>query len=209
MENNNISKLLTEYRKKKNITQKELGDMIGVSFKTISKWECGKGLPDVSLLDKISEVLEISIDDLLKGNNSSKHNNKKNIRYLLFIAVVLIVIVIILYQKYYSKNKEVSKEKEDYPCTMIGNYYIKLITDSNDENYKYITITMYQMEGIYSVKVPASIANQLSINKRYKFTLKTKENFDYITPDILFSNSKIINVAESLEDEIWSKYTCN
>ena len=201
---NNIGKLLIKYRKKNNLTQKELGDMIGVSLKTISKWECGKGLPDVSLLDKLSEVLGISIDELLKGNNEHKTNKPKLIKYVLISGIILIIIIGI----YQIKSNHSQKINQDYPCTMIGNYYIKLITDSNDENYKYITITMYQMEGIYTVKVPTSIANQLSIGKRYKMTLKTEENYQDVPLDTLFKNSEIINVTESLEDEIWSKYTC-
>ena len=205
MENENISKILISYRRKHNLTQKELASMIGVSPKTISKWECGNGLPDVSLLDKISKTLDISIDDLLKGNIKKETKNKKYIA-LIIILLVMLLIIIILSKK---NNNPSLKENNEYPCTAIGNYYIKLINDSNDENYKYITITMFQTEGVYTIKIPSSIASKLEANKRYKITFKTKENYQNVTPNILFNNSEIINVVESKEDEIWFKYNCD
>ena len=205
MENENLSKLLITYRKEKNLTQKELGDMLGVSHKTISKWECGNGLPDVLLLNKLSQVLGISVDDLLKGKRKKENNRKK---YMLYITIVLILIFTVIIIIKYKKDNSSFQVNETYPCIAIGNYYIKLINNSNDENYKYITITVFQMEGVYSIKIPSSIANSLEVGKRYKIALKTKENLANSTPDALFANGEIINIAESKEDEIWTKYSC-
>lgn len=62
-----IGKFINELRKGKNMTQQQLGEKIGVSPKTISKWETGKGMPDLSSLKPLSDCLEISINELLSG----------------------------------------------------------------------------------------------------------------------------------------------
>ena len=62
-----IGNFIKECRKELSITQYELADKLNVSFKTISKWECGKGLPDVSLLLPLCNELKISVNELLSG----------------------------------------------------------------------------------------------------------------------------------------------
>ena len=54
-------------RKEKNLTQREVADRIGISEKTVSKWETGNGLPEVSLMLPLCELLEISVNELLSG----------------------------------------------------------------------------------------------------------------------------------------------
>lgn len=61
----NIGHFIQELRKAKNITQRELADIIGVSDKTISKWENGNSLPDTSLLMTLCSALDISVNELL------------------------------------------------------------------------------------------------------------------------------------------------
>lgn len=82
-----IGGFIAENRKKKNMTQSKFGEYLNVSDKAVSKWECGKSLPDSSLFEKISEVLEISMSELLKGEyikdeNIDKENNKNIISLL-------------------------------------------------------------------------------------------------------------------------------
>ncbi|MBQ2937413.1 MAG: helix-turn-helix domain-containing protein [Clostridia bacterium] len=62
-----IGKFIAELRKEKNMTQQQLGDKIGVSFKTISKWENGRGMPELSLLKPLSEELGVTINEILSG----------------------------------------------------------------------------------------------------------------------------------------------
>ena len=56
---------LAELRKKNNLTQQELGDILGVSYQTISKWENGVAYPDISVLPQISSYFGVSVDVLL------------------------------------------------------------------------------------------------------------------------------------------------
>lgn len=60
-------KFIAEIRKEKGLTQKQLAESLGISDKTISKWERGNGMPEVSLMMPLCEVLEISVNELLSG----------------------------------------------------------------------------------------------------------------------------------------------
>lgn len=60
-------KFIAQMRKKKNLTQRELADKLMISPKTVSKWECGNGLPEVSLMLPLCDILGISVNELLSG----------------------------------------------------------------------------------------------------------------------------------------------
>ena len=72
-----IGKFIANARKEKGMTQRELADTLLISDKTISKWECGKGLPEVSLMIPLCEALNITVNDLLSGERISELNYKK------------------------------------------------------------------------------------------------------------------------------------
>lgn len=60
--------MIKELRERNNLTQLQLAKRIGVSDKTISKWETGKGYPDISLLEPIAKEFSISVAELIAGN---------------------------------------------------------------------------------------------------------------------------------------------
>ena len=62
-----IGRFVAETRKQRNLTQRQLADLLSISDKTVSKWECGKGLPEVSLMLPLCEILGITVNDLLSG----------------------------------------------------------------------------------------------------------------------------------------------
>lgn len=63
--------LLTTLRKKNGISQKEMADRLSVSVSAVSKWEHGKTLPDMTILGKIAEILQVSCDELLNPESYS------------------------------------------------------------------------------------------------------------------------------------------
>ena len=69
---------IKQLREKRNLTQQELADRIGVSAKTVSKWETAKGLPDVTLLEPLAKALHISVIELMNGEQITNHNVSGN-----------------------------------------------------------------------------------------------------------------------------------
>ncbi len=67
MDNKKIGAFIAKNRKKKGLTQEQLGEKLGVSNKTISRWENGNYMPDLSLLQPLSRELGISLNELLTG----------------------------------------------------------------------------------------------------------------------------------------------
>ena len=65
-------------REKRNLTQAELAERIGVSSKTISKWETAKGLPDISLLQPLAQALGVSVIELMNGEHIINRNISAN-----------------------------------------------------------------------------------------------------------------------------------
>lgn len=70
MDNEKVGALILELRKEKGMTQSELAEALGVCNKTVSKWECGRGCPDVSLWDALAGVLGADLLKLLRGSMS-------------------------------------------------------------------------------------------------------------------------------------------
>ena len=70
---------IKQLREKRNLTQAELAERIGVSSKTISKWETAKGLPDISLLQPLAQALGISVIELMNGEHITNRNVSANL----------------------------------------------------------------------------------------------------------------------------------
>ncbi len=92
MDLNKIGKFIAEKRKEKNLTQEQLGNLLLVDRRTISKWENGIYAPDISLLETLASSLDVSVNELLHGEKEFK--NKKDIDNSNFIETI----------KYYNKN---------------------------------------------------------------------------------------------------------
>ena len=72
-----IGKFIADERKTKKYTQRELADKLGISDKTISKWERGNGFPEVSLLLPLCNELNITVNELLSGERLQEVDYKK------------------------------------------------------------------------------------------------------------------------------------
>lgn len=76
-------------RESQSLTQRELAERIGVSDKTISKWETGRGLPDVSLLGALAESLGVSLSELFAGAQTINRNKSGHMqRSVLYVCPV-------------------------------------------------------------------------------------------------------------------------
>ena len=76
--------VIRELREKKHLTQAELAEALKVSDKTVSKWETGRGYPDITLLEPIAETFGISVLELLSGNTVRNMNVSSNMMRSMF-----------------------------------------------------------------------------------------------------------------------------
>ena len=77
MDQKKIGGFLKELRKEKNITQEALAEILQVSGRTVSRWETGSNMPDISLLIKIAEFFDVSILEIINGERKSEHMEKE------------------------------------------------------------------------------------------------------------------------------------
>lgn len=114
MSENKIGSFIQLSRKEKGLTQKDLAEQIGVSDKTISKWENGNSVPDTAILNSLCEALDISVNELLSGEklpvenysmkaeenmmNLLKQNedNQKNSKWQLVVGIILGILTLVL-----------------------------------------------------------------------------------------------------------------
>ena len=70
--------VIKELREKNKMTQRCLAEKLGVSDKTVSKWETAKGYPDITLLEPIAEAFKVSVTELISGNTIHNENVSAN-----------------------------------------------------------------------------------------------------------------------------------
>ena len=127
MDQEKIGKFIAEKRKEKGMTQKELAGQLGIGDKAISKWECGRGMPDNSIMLPLCALLEINVNELLMGESLAekeytessediilslieeketlKKKNKRNLLsgiLLVFLAAILFYVIIIPIHSWHS-----------------------------------------------------------------------------------------------------------
>ena len=103
MNQERIGKFISQRRKELKLKQKDLADKLHISEKTISKWECGKGLPEVSLMQPLCKELNISVNELLNGESDNKeesaiveyvkYEKKKSNKKVAIITILAILLI--------------------------------------------------------------------------------------------------------------------
>lgn len=89
MDPEKVGKFIKKLRKDNKLTQSELADKFGVTYQAVSKWENGKSIPDVSILQEIGKEYNVSVDEILSGN---KVINKKKNNYLIYIIILVVLL---------------------------------------------------------------------------------------------------------------------
>ena len=142
MDTKKIGKFIAENRKAKGMKQKDLAEKLGVSDKTVSRWENGNYMPDLSLLQPLSECLDITLNELLSGERIEKDQiaekaeesiastlvyseqkiKKSKLKiYLVIIAIILLVSLIwmllnlVFFAEVPYQSGDVSQWEEQYP----------------------------------------------------------------------------------------------
>ena len=158
MDLNKISNFIKIKRKELGITQDELAEKLFVTEKTISRWETGRGTPDISLLLPLSKELNIDVSELLNGEENKKNKNeveqlieyneitkanKYNFQFKLTIFFyILSILSFLFYLRFeYDPNIEVNYFIR-LLIIVIASIFVIIGNKIYSNNYKYIVIIM-------------------------------------------------------------------
>ncbi len=95
--------ILIEKRKEKGLSQAQLAKQLHVTKQTVSKWETGKGMPDVSILSALAEIIDVTVDELLTGREPEPRVEiverevvkKPSVRTLIAIIAPVVIVLIV------------------------------------------------------------------------------------------------------------------
>lgn len=161
-----IGRFIADERKRKGYTQKQLSEKLGISDKTISKWERGKTMPDIASVIKMSDLYHISLDELLKGDQDmmkkiEKDTNivRSNSRLIAVGIVAIIVAVVVIFASIMTGNAVLDFLAAALPWVFMGiALACFLATRKPDENTPKLRVAgfipimigvMFMIGGIY------------------------------------------------------------
>ena len=166
-----FNKKIQELRKKKGITQEELAEAIYVSRTAVSKWESGKGYPSIDSLKTISKYFNVTVDELLSGDelinlaeetNSQKENSYRDLVFgLLDISTLIFLFLPLFKQNVNNAIQEVSliNLSEIAPYLKIGYYLLCLSIFI----YGILTLALQNFSNKFSKKYKSNFSILLNI----------------------------------------------
>ena len=178
-----IGKFIAENRKGKKLTQEQLAEKLGVTSKTISRWENGNYMPDISLLKPLSEELDVTLNDLISGEKVDKEHYQEKLEENIINTIDYTS------KKVYEKNKLISE--------MLMFFGLGLT---------FIAFTIFPTESswgsIYSIiGIVISLIGFSKLNKKKAYLKRLLLNVAYFILAILllvvidYTNVKLNNVA--------------
>ena len=187
-----VGEFIKQKRKEKKLTQKELAQKLSITDRAISKWERGICCPDISLLKDLSSILDISINELLSGEDIEKLEleqsedillesvkqytaveKKKNKKLLIFTIILLIFyigLVIAMYLTYNQVNKNDNMNWYSYSNKKtLDKFFVAL------ENYDYGTIKEMAFDAYNTEQVQDTLIEDVNKCDEYKEQRKNGE----------------------------------
>lgn len=172
MDTKNFSKKLQQLRKANNMTQQELADKIHVSNKTVSKWENGRGFPDITLVPILAKTLGVSIDELLSEYQVYQKKNMTKMKLGLLAMAIIMVLVCLVTINYQKENVvfTVQSLKDntfiEADCFADSNCYIEI---KSEESLQY---ARQQKERSTNEGTLVNPGGDYSINRQYDASLQ-------------------------------------
>ena len=122
MDQEKIGKFIANLRKEQKLTQEQLAEKLGVTDKSVSRWENGKTMPDISMLSILANELNCTIQELLNGRKMTKEE-------LLDLRETINNLV------EYESNQQIKKDKKFNKYNMIGTITLILAIFNNEFGY--------------------------------------------------------------------------
>lgn len=216
MDQEKIGKKIKSLRDRLNLSQGEFGEKYGVSAQAVSKWERGLCLPDIYLLKQIGKDFDISLEELLDGEeeNKKKVKSRKMIYNLIFVFIILIIgtLGFVLSQRNNEfEFKTLTTTCDDFNIYGVVAYnknkssiYISNINycGGNDNNlYKKIDCSLYEIhENVRTVISNFNSTKEMKLEEFLKDVSFKIDNYDKMCKDYSKENL-FLEIKASLKNE--------
>lgn len=219
--------IISDARKKLKMTQKDLADKLFVSDKAVSKWERGLCFPDISVLIPLTETLNISLYDLLRGEKVNKEeveetlkntinysNNElkgKKKKYIIIssISIFIVVVISIISILVINNDRQLSAIIDRDTIHNI-NYYSDYKTTINDENQEKLELIIMKLPLKWKERTFQTKENEIEIDYdvSYKEVVKAYNDKVYVN-HAMINNSLVIFTTISDVNIIKIRFTDN
>lgn len=217
--------IISDARKKLKMTQKDLADKLYISDKAVSKWERGLCFPDISVLIPLTEILNISLYDLLRGekvnkkeveetikntiNYSNGEIKRKKKKYIIISSIIIsiIVLVSIISLIFVSKNNDI-RAIVDRDTIHTINYYSDYKTTLDNTNGEKLELIVMKLPLKWKERQFEVSDDTLKINYgvSYKDVVKAYNDENYVK-EAMINNATVIFTTISDVDSIEIRYT--
>lgn len=185
MNQEKIGKFIFKLRKEKNMTQEQLAEKIGVTAKSVSRWENGKTMPDLSLFNPLCEILGITVNDLMSGEIVNDKNSidalgenivnmvsdleiKKKRKNKLLISLVISMFVLLIIGRSFYIYYEIDIKFDDRVMTCnISDKELNFAIKGQSVWNTYYTVKEINGEKIYFFHSTVNIYNKRRSNWEY------------------------------------------
>lgn len=219
MDQERIGKIIKGIRQDNNYTQKSLAEKLGVTPQAVSKWEQGKSIPDIGILQEISKEFNINLELLLTGKQEDRKRN--NTYFLIGMIILGIILGVISFWLVFSNNnnfefKTISSKCNDFKLTGSAAYnkekaviYISNIEfcgKEDNKKYKKISCTLYEIYKDSKTKITTCEKKEdLSLEEYLKQVNMKVDNYSTQCKN-LTSNSLSLEIEAVNEDNQTIKY---
>ena len=145
MNENNLGKIISNFRTQRGMTQKELADKLNVSDKAVSRWECGISYPNMDMLLSLSKLFKIPLSELIiarvstdekekdivqdivneYSNMNHKYARRIKLFFITFISIILLFTITIIFTNSYNRFKVYRVFVEGEKISLSNGYYIE------------------------------------------------------------------------------------
>lgn len=228
MNQDKIGKFIAKLRKENKLTQEELAEKLNVNSRTISRWETGNSIPDISMFTSLSKVLNVSINDLMSGevvneeeyqqkfeenvfNVVSKNKKSKFLKIFGIIYIISIIAIIsficyirIPFKQTFDKSKMTVEVDVDYlKLRTTYNGQPKILIRKNAANEKIIFVrfesTLYDMREKDGNLDKEDYVDLTTNNYDYDYFISKKPFGVY---RVYYTNTKFSKIANASEKEL-------
>lgn len=198
MDQNKIGNYIKELRLKNNLSQSDLAKKLSVTNQAISKWENGRGIPDIEMLKQLSLIFNINVDDLINGGEKlPQKNTKKYVLLSLGIIIFVISLIALIIKISTNDNFEfntIASDNDKFSIKGVIAYnknkksiYISDIkyaaADDKEEEYVVLECILYETEGNNEKK----ISQCGDINNHKEFEKKDAKTLSTLLKDVEFN----------------------